>query len=107
MGSNGERRRNLSFSQLKLSTLMVTDAGKEACIEAGNLFIPANEGLFDWNEVYNLADVIVGYAPQRELPDDITLYKGIGIALEDIATAAHVYRLAVSQNIGEELDILA
>ena len=107
IGSNWAQRRELDVSTLQLSSLIVTDSREQARIEAGDLIIPANEGLFDWNEVYNLADVIVGYAPQRELPDDITLYKGIGIALEDIATAAHVYRLAVSQNIGEELDILA
>jgi len=107
IGSNWAQRRELDVSTLQLSSLIVTDSREQARIEAGDLIIPANEGLFDWNEVYNLADVIVGYAPQRELPDDITLYKGIGIALEDIATAEHVYRLAVSQNIGEELDILA
>jgi len=107
IGSNWAQRRELDVSTLQLSSLIVTDSREQARIEAGDLIIPANEGLFDWNEVYNLADVIVGYAPQRELPDDITLYKGVGIALEDIATAEHVYRLAVEQNIGEELDILA
>jgi ornithine cyclodeaminase/alanine dehydrogenase-like protein (mu-crystallin family) len=107
IGSNWAQRRELDVSTLQLSSLIVTDSREQAHIEAGDLIIPANEGLFDWNEVYNLSDVIVGYAPQRELPDDITLYKGIGIALEDIATAEHVYRLAVSQNIGQELDILA
>jgi alanine dehydrogenase len=107
IGSNWAQRRELDVSTLQLSSLVVTDSREQARIEAGDLIIPANEGLLDWNEVYNLADVIVGYAPQRELPDDITLYKGVGIALEDIATAAHVYRLAREQNIGEGLDILA
>jgi len=107
IGSNWAQRRELDVSTLQLSSLIVTDSREQARIEAGDLIIPADEGLFDWNEVYNLADVIVGYAPHRELPDDITLYKGVGIALEDIATAEYVYRLAVAQNIGEELDILA
>jgi ornithine cyclodeaminase/alanine dehydrogenase-like protein (mu-crystallin family) len=107
IGSNWAQRRELDVSTLQLSSLIVTDSREQARIEAGDLIIPANEGLLDWNEVYNLADVIVSYAPQRELPDDITLYKGVGIALEDIATAAHIYRLAREQNIGEELNILA
>jgi alanine dehydrogenase len=107
IGSNWAQRRELDVSTLQLSSLIVTDSREQARVEAGDLIIPANEGLLDWNEVYNLADVIVNYAPQRELPDDITLYKGVGIALEDIATAAHIYRLAREQNIGEELDILA
>ena len=49
---------------------------------------------------------VAGTGPQRETPDDITLYKGIGIALEDIATAYHVYALAKQQGMGEELDLL-
>jgi len=107
IGSNWAQRRELDVSTLQISSLVVTDSREQARVEAGDLIIPANEGLLDWNEVYNLADVIVNYAPQRELPDDITLYKGVGIALEDIATAAHIYRLAREQNVGEELNILA
>ena len=42
----------------------------------------------------DLADVVAGHGPKRELASDITLYKGVGIALEDVATAAHVYTLA-------------
>jgi len=106
IGSNWAQRRELDVSTLQLSSFIVTDSREQARIEAGDLIIPANEGLFDWNEVYNLADVIVGYAPQRESPDDITLYKSVGIALEDIAAAEYVYKLAEAQNIGEKLDIL-
>src|SRR5260370_4174954 len=98
IGSNWAQRRELDVSTLQLSSLIVTDSREQARIEAGDLIIPANEGLFDWNEVYNLADVIVGYAPQRELPDDITLYKALGIALEDIAAATYVYKLAGERN---------
>ena len=107
IGSNWAQRRELDVSTLQLCSLIVTDSREQARLEAGDLVIPANEGRFDWNEVYNLGDVIIGYAPQRESPDDITLYKGVGIALEDIATAAYVYKLAGEQNIGEQLNILA
>ncbi len=107
IGSNWAQRREIDSSTLQRSSLIVTDSREQARIEAGDLIIPVNEGLFDWNEVYELADVVAGYGPQRETPDDITLYKGVGIALEDLATAAHVYMLAQEQGMGEELDILA
>ena len=38
--------------------------------------------------------------------DETTLYKGLGIALEDIAVAALVYRLARERGIGEEINLL-
>ncbi len=106
IGSNWAQRREIDFSTLQRSFLITTDSREQAYIEAGDLIIPANEGLFDWSRVSELADVVGGYEPQRESPEDITLYKGIGIALEDIATAAHVYLLAREEKMGEELNIL-
>ena len=79
---------------------------EQARAEAGDLIIPANEGLFDWHRLCELADVVSGLEASRQAPEEITLYKGVGIALEDIATAAHVYTLAREQGMGEELDIL-
>jgi ornithine cyclodeaminase/alanine dehydrogenase-like protein (mu-crystallin family) len=83
----------------------VTDSLEQARAEAGDFLIPAEEGLFDWEKVYELGNVVVGEV-QREMPHDITLYKGLGIALEDVATAAHVYKLAKAHGLGEQLDIL-
>lgn len=106
IGSNWPQRREIDFSTLHRSSLIVTDSREQAHAEAGDFIIPANEGLFDWGRVHELADIVGGYEPPRETLDDITLYKGIGIALEDIAAAAHTYTLAREQNMGEELDIL-
>ena len=51
-------------------------------------------------------DVVAGRGPNRELTSDITLYKGVGIALEDVATAAYVYTLARERGVGEEINLL-
>jgi alanine dehydrogenase len=106
IGSNWPNRREIDQLTLQRSNLIVTDSKEQALAEAGDLIIPANEGLLDWSNVYELADVVAGTGPQRETPDDITLYKGTGIALEDIATAYHVYALARQQGVGQELDLL-
>jgi len=106
IGSNWANRREIDQLTLQRSNLIVTDSREQALTEAGDLIIAANEGLLDWSNVYELSDIVAGTGPQRETPDDITLYKGIGIALEDIATAYHVYALAKQQGVGEELDLL-
>ena len=106
IGSNWPNRREIDQLTLQRSNLIVTDSKEQAIAEAGDLIIPANEGLLDWSNVYDLADIVAGTGLQRETPDDITLYKGIGIALEDIATAYHVYALARQQGIGQELNLL-
>jgi len=106
IGSNWANRRELDLATLQRSSVIVTDSQEQARAEAGDFIIPANAGLFDWSRVSDLANVVAHHAPRRELSSDITLYKGVGIALEDVATAAHVYTLAREQGAGEEINLL-
>ncbi len=106
IGSNWANRRELDHRTLQKSDLIVTDSKEQALAEAGDFIIPANEQLFDWNRVHDLADLVAGRGPRREFPDEITLYKGVGIALEDVATAAHVLTLARERGFGEEINLL-
>ena len=106
IGSNWAMKREIDLATLQRCELIVTDSFEQAQKEAGDFIIPANENLLDWGQVRELAEVMLDSGPQRELPQDITLYKGLGIALEDIVTAAHVYHLAYQQGLGEEIDLL-
>ena len=106
IGSNWANKREIDLSTLQRSYLIVTDSRDQAREEAGDLIIPANEGLFDWNRVYELSEVVGAHGPQRDSLENITLYKGLGIALEDITTAAHIYKLAREHGLGQELHIL-
>jgi alanine dehydrogenase len=106
IGSNWPQKRELDLSTLQRSSLIVTDSLEQAYTEAGDFIIPINEGLFQWEHVHELYEIVGGAGLQRESPEEITLYKGLGIALEDIVVAAHVYYLAKKQGVGEELDLL-
>ncbi len=106
IGSNWSNRRELDLATLQRSRVIVTDSQEQAHLEAGDFVIPANEGLFNWDKVSELADMVGGNGPKREFEDEITLYKGVGIALEDVATAAHVYTLARERGVGEEIKLL-
>jgi len=78
----------------------------DACkIEAGDFIIPVNEGKWNWDKAYgNLGDVITGKIPGRENNDEITLFKSVGLAVQDISTALNVYNKAVEMNAGAEFD---
>ncbi|MGH2495401.1 MAG: ornithine cyclodeaminase family protein [Ktedonobacteraceae bacterium] len=106
IGSNWASRRELDLATLQRCDRIVTDSCEQARLEAGDLIIPADEGLFDWNDVHELSDLIEGNVPHRQSAGEITLYKGVGIALEDIATASLVYRLARERSLGTELNLL-
>lgn len=107
IGSNWANRRELDLTTLQRCDLIFTDSNEQARWEAGDLIIPADEGLFDWDSVYELADLVAGNGPRRQSADQITLYKGLGIALEDIATAALAYRLARERGLGSDFNLLS
>jgi ornithine cyclodeaminase/alanine dehydrogenase-like protein (mu-crystallin family) len=107
IGSNWAKRRELDSTVLQQCSLIVTDSLEQARIEAGDFILSEQEQSgFDWLQVHELSEVIGGRRPVRVAPDEITLYKGLGVALEDIATAAHVYNLACQHGIGEQLELL-
>jgi alanine dehydrogenase len=106
IGSNWDKRREIDDKAVERASLIVTDSVKQARTEAGDLVIPANAGKLVWERVWELADVVAGDGPQRNSSYDITLYKGVGVALEDITVAARAYVHARERGVGEEIDFL-
>ena len=49
--------------------------------------------------------MFAGRIPGRTGPDDVTLFKSLGMAVEDVAAAAHVYALARERGVGREIDL--
>ena len=50
-----------------------------------------------------LGEVVRGTLVARQSPDDITIFKSLGLAVEDVAAADLVYRRAVAGGTGIEL----
>ena len=49
--------------------------------------------------------MLLGTAPARTAPDEITLFKSLGIAIEDLAAAHHVYTKAKERGLGVWVEI--
>ncbi len=106
MGSNWADRRELDDQAVQRSALVAVDDVAQARLEAGDLVLAAAAGHFDFARAVPLAAIVAGQAPRRQAPDEITLFKSLGIGLEDITVAKHVYELARQQGLGEEVDFL-
>lgn len=106
IGANWAQKRELDLATLQRCRLIVTDSLEQAHTEAGDFIVPAHEGLFDWERVYELCDISGNRGPMRESPQDITLYKGLGMALEDVIVAAHVYHQAKKMAVGDEITLI-
>jgi ornithine cyclodeaminase/alanine dehydrogenase-like protein (mu-crystallin family) len=106
MGSNWHNRRELDDVAVERSAVVAVDALDQAEIEAGDLLIPAAAGRFDFARAVELGEIVAGLKPGRTSDAEITLFKSLGIALEDVAVAGHVYARARERGLGHELDIL-
>jgi len=85
-GGNWPSKRELDSDAIRKCNLICVDHRDQSKIESGDLI-----GAVDWNEVWELADIVRGKAG-RKSADQITLFKSTGIAVEDIAAANFVYQ---------------
>lgn len=82
------------------------DTYEGAMAEAGDLLIPMAEGTFRRDQIRaELAEVVSGRRPGRTSPDEITLFKSVGFAIEDLAAAELAYRKARANGIGIPFDL--
>ena len=63
------------------------------------------EGLIDESDVIRIGEVINDTHPGRGSDDDITLFDGTGVGLQDLAVAARVVDLAVSKGVAVKVDV--
>ena len=72
---------------------VVVDTYEGALAEAGDLLMPMKNGVIDRSHIIaDLHEIASGKKPGRMLPEDITLFKSVGCALEDLVTAQLVYK---------------
>jgi ornithine cyclodeaminase/alanine dehydrogenase-like protein (mu-crystallin family) len=105
-GSNYLFKRELDETCLTRCHKIVVDSKEQARIECGELLSPLDKGVFNWNRILELGDIVTERAKPRTESGQITLFKSLGLALEDVAVAAEVYRRAAVENIGTSLDSL-
>ncbi|MCS7066458.1 MAG: ornithine cyclodeaminase family protein, partial [Fimbriimonadales bacterium] len=90
-GANSLARRELDTHAVGRCDRIVVDDLEQARLEAAELLLPIEMRRLSWERVHPLAHIVGGLLPGRQSPEEITLFKSLGIALEDVAVAAMVY----------------
>lgn len=90
VGANAAERRELGPGILERASLIVVDDPEQARVEAGELIDVANEGRLEWSALTPLARLVATPDLPRG-PGDLTVFKSLGTALEDLASASLVY----------------
>lgn len=82
------------------------DSLEAALSEAGDLIVPMNKGLLNESSITGeLGDIITGKLPGRIDPEEITIFKTVGIAVTDVVTAESIYRRALAAGVGTNIEI--
>ena len=95
------------FDETTIKRAKVVVDSKEACLkEAGDIIDPIQMGVISQDHIYaELGEIIAGKKKGRINDDEITLFKSVGLALQDTATAMKAYEKAKALNIGKTVSI--
>ena len=105
IGANVANRREVEVELLRASRVVV-EYKEQAFQEAGDLVVPMKAGEISADIVAaELGEVVTGGKPGRTSDDQITLFKSIGVAIEDVSVGALAYEKAVSQNVGTVVEM--
>lgn len=99
VGSSVPTARELDSETVTAATLFV-DRRESALNEAGDLFLA---GLGEEHIAAELGEVLTGAHPGRTREDELTVFKSLGLAVEDLAAAELVVRRAREQGVGTEV----
>jgi alanine dehydrogenase len=105
VGAYTPETRELDGEAVRRSRLFA-DRRESVLHEAGELVIPVRQGLVGEDHLQGeLGEVLTGRIPGRRHPEEITLFKSLGLAIEDLAAAHHVLQRAVSHGGATFVDI--
>ena len=83
---------------------LVVDQRSAALAEAGDVVLPIQEGLFAADSIFaELGEIVLGTKPGRTSSDEITVFKSVGNAAQDLAVASYLVRKAQKLNLGTVL----
>ena len=104
VGASRPPARELDNEAVKMARLFV-DSRVSARLEADDYLVPLREGAIGEEHILGeIGDVLEGKVRGRTGDSDVTLFKSVGLAIEDIAAALFVYRRAIELGAGTVLE---
>lgn len=105
VGSHRPDQREIDAATVKRARAFV-DSREAIMAECGDILLAIKEGAITENHVTaEIGEVLAGKKPGRTSAEDITLYKSVGIAIQDVATAHLVYQRAIERKVGVNVEI--
>jgi alanine dehydrogenase len=102
VGSNQARRRELPSELIARAGRVVVDSIEQSRMESGDLLLSWGHGEWHDSRLIELKDVLAGGRTARS-PEEITIFKSNGLALEDVAAAGFVYERGLEAGTGHSM----
>jgi ornithine cyclodeaminase len=100
VGACTPRTREIDSATMAASSLFV-DRRESTFNESGDYLLPLAEGAIGPDHIRaEIGEVLTGARPGRTSTEEITLFKSLGIGIEDLAAAQHLYGKAQELNVG-------
>jgi ornithine cyclodeaminase len=105
VGASQRHAREIDSATVVRSRLYV-DRRESALKEPGDIIVPIENGEITPDHILGeVGEVLIGTAPGRTSDSDITLFKSLGLAIEDLASAHFLYAEARRQHAGVEVEL--
>jgi len=103
IGSHLPTAREVDSHTIQRATV-VTDQTSACLAEAGELVIPLAAGEIDTGHIHaEIGQIVAGHRPGRTSPEEITFFKSVGLAVQDVAVARLVAEKALAAGAGTVL----
>lgn len=105
VGASLPTARELDTAAVRNSRMFV-DRRESALNEAGDFLIPRTEGaITDAHILGELGELLAGTLAGRRGASEITLFKSLGLAVEDVAAVRHVFEKARVSGVGTAVEL--
>lgn len=105
VGSHRPDLREIDGATLARAKLIV-DSRDAIMAECGDILLALKEKSIGENAIHaEIGEILAGHKAGRQSASEITLYKSVGIAIQDVAAAHLVYRKALDRQIGAEVEM--
>jgi alanine dehydrogenase len=85
---------------------VVIDFRAASLAEAGDLIIPMKQGIVTEKHIHaEIGEIITGRKPGRSSETEITYFKSVGVAVQDVAAARRVLEKARTLSLGTEVEL--
>jgi ornithine cyclodeaminase/alanine dehydrogenase len=102
-GANSADRREVDPATVLRAAVRATDDREQAREEAAEFRDLVGAGRLSWDDVAELGSLVTGKVPGRTSPSAVTLFKSLGIGLEDVAFADLIHRRALEAGVGRNI----